>query len=186
MTNELVFSSVLAAAFVLGSAVVVLAQHGHDAPAGKPTAPFEIPQALRVEHEELHSELSALTALPGKTGEAAKRVAALLHPHFVSEEEFALPPLGLLVPLANGKASPDMRAVIPLTDRLKADMPRMLDEHKAIVGALGELKTAGKAESHPDAIEFADKLVLHAQNEEQVLYPAALLVGEYARLKLPK
>jgi hypothetical protein len=76
--------------------------------------------------------------------------------------------------------------VIPLTDRLKADMPRMLDEHKAIVGALAELKTAGKAESHPDAIEFADKLVLHAQNEEQVLYPAALLVGEYARLKLPK
>lgn len=34
-----------------------------------------------------------------KTGEAAKVVANLMHPHFISEEEYALPPLGLLARL---------------------------------------------------------------------------------------
>jgi len=40
------------------------------------------------------------TRLPGETGHAAKRVAAVLHEHFLSEEEFALPPLGLLGPIS--------------------------------------------------------------------------------------
>jgi hypothetical protein len=36
----------------------------------------------------------------GKVGEAAKAVANVLHPHFEKEEEYALPPLGLLSCLA--------------------------------------------------------------------------------------
>lgn len=51
---------------------------------------LKIPASLKVEHEELHAELSALTRTPGRTGEAARNVAALLHPHFVKEEEYAL------------------------------------------------------------------------------------------------
>jgi hypothetical protein len=31
---------------------------------------------------------------------------------------------------------------------------------------------------------FAEKLMLHAKTEEEVLYPAAILVGEYLKLKL--
>jgi len=34
------------------------------------------------------------------------------------------------------------------------------------------------------AISFSEKLSAHAQNEEQVMYPAAILVGEYLKLKL--
>jgi hypothetical protein len=41
-----------------------------------------------------------------------------------------------------------------------------------------------KAENKPDMIHFANKLMLHAQTEEQVLYPAAILVGEVVRSKL--
>ena len=47
-----------------------------------------------VEHEELHAELGALTKAPGRVGEAARNVATLLHPHFVKEEEYALPLVG--------------------------------------------------------------------------------------------
>jgi len=185
MTDHNLLSSVLAAAF--SAAVVAPAQAQHPAHGEAPTASsaFEIPNALKVEHEELHHELSVLTKLPGETGAAAQRVATLLHEHFVSEEEFALPPLALLAPLASGHASPDMRNVLPLTDRLAADLPRMLEEHKDIVGALEELVRAGQAERHPEVKAFADKLTLHAQNEEQVLYPAALLVGEYLKVKFP-
>ena len=59
---------------------------------------FKIPQPLKAEHEELHVMLKQATLLSGKTGEAAKAVAGLMHPHFVKEEEYALPPLGMTYP----------------------------------------------------------------------------------------
>jgi hypothetical protein len=146
---------------------------------------LEIPTALKVEHEKLHAALSAATALAGATGEAAKHVAAVLHEHFVSEEEFALPPLALLGPIAEGRATPDMRSVNAMTDRLRAEMPRMLEEHKAIVRALEELGRAAATERHPEVIRFVGELKAHAETEEQVLYPAAILVGELLKLKFP-
>ena len=146
---------------------------------------YEIPAALKLEHEKLHADLSAATRLPGKTGQAAKAVAAVLHEHFLSEETFALPPLALLAPIAEGRVTPEMRSIITQTDRLKADMPRMLSEHQAIVRALDELGRAATAERHPEVSRFVEELTAHAETEEQVLYPAAILVGEYLRLKFP-
>jgi hypothetical protein len=34
-----------------------------------------------------------------------------------------------------------------------------------------------------EIVHFAEKLKLHAKNEEEVLYPAAILVGEYLKLQ---
>lgn len=157
--------------------------------AAEPAAPatgFQIPRALATEHHELHEELAKVLQSGGKTGTAAEAVAKLLHPHFVKEEEFALPPLGLLSRLAAGTVTAEMGNVTSMTDKLKADLPQMLAEHQAIVGALQDLIAAGKAEKKPEAVRFAEQLQLHAQNEEQVLYPAAMLVGEYVRLRLSK
>ena len=145
---------------------------------------FDIPRPLKAEHDELHAELVRATKAGGQTGDAAKTVAKLLHPHFVKEEEYALPPLALLVPLSEGRFEPGMAEVLKMTDRLKPEMPAMLAEHKEIVGALGKLVEAAQAESKPDIVHFAEKLMLHAQTEEQVLYPAAILVGELVRMKL--
>jgi hypothetical protein len=182
MTNRMAFFGLMVTA-VLAVGAVIAAQHDHGASAGARPTPFGVPESLKLEHEELHRQLAAATAAPGRTGEAARRVDTLLRPHFLNEELFALPPLGLLVPLASGQVSPAMREMIPLTYRLAANMPRMLAEHKAIVAALGELASAGKAEGHPEVVQFAEKLTLHAQNEEQVLYPAALLVGDYLKVR---
>src|SRR5262245_37235598 len=145
---------------------------------------FKIPDPLKAEHEELHAELVALTKSPGRVGEAARHVAALLHPHFVKEEEYALPPLGLLAAIARDGVTPDMRAVVTMTERLKKDLPEMLAEHRQVVGALEELAAEGRVEKRPDAERFAQKLRLHAETEERVLYPAAILVGEYVRARL--
>jgi hypothetical protein len=57
-------------------------------------------------------------------------------------------------------------------------MPAMLGERKQIVAALEKLRTAARAVQHPEYERFAEALVVHAQTEEQVMYPAALLVGE--------
>lgn len=142
---------------------------------------FPIPESLKIEHAELHAELVDATTAGGRVSEAAKEVARRLHRHFVREEEFALPPLALLGVLATGKFAPGMADVLALTDRLEAELSGMLGEHKEIVAALGDLVAAAKAENMPKYTVFAQKLVLHARTEEEVLYPAAILVGRYVK-----
>lgn len=154
--------------------------------AAGPAVDLKIPEALKLEHEELHADLARAIGAGGKTGEAAKAVAKVLHPHFVKEEEYALPPLGLLPSLARNEAAADMRAALAMTDKLKAELPGMLAEHRAIVAALKGLSEAAMKEGKPEHAHFAEKLILHAQTEETVLYPASILVGEYLKLKTGK
>ena len=151
---------------------------------GDKSMELKIPKSLQAEHAELHEELARAIAAGGKVSEAAKTVAALLHTHFEKEEEYALPPLGVLSELAQGKVTPEMRSAIVMADKLKADLPHMLQEHKDIVVALGKLIAAAKQENKLEHARFAEKLILHAQNEEELLYPAAILVGEYLKLRL--
>lgn len=145
-----------------------------------------IPASIQAEHEEIHAELVAATRAPGRVGEAARALAAVLHPHFVREEQVALPPLGLLAPLARGEASKEMRAVLPMTDSLKAELPRMLAEHIAIHAAAAHLGEVARADGNTVIAHLAEKLALHARSEEEVFYPAAVLVGELVKARAPK
>jgi hypothetical protein len=136
-----------------------------------------IPQSLKLEHHELHEELARIIREPGPVGEAARGVAKVLHPHFVREEEFAMPPLGALAAVARGEKVPDAAAVIAQARRVADELPQMLAEHREIVGALERLEQAARAAGRPEHAHFAEKLKLHAQTEEEVLYPAAILAG---------
>ena len=147
---------------------------------------MKAPLSLRREHEELHADLARAGQVPGRIGEAARAVARIMHPHFLREDEYAMPPLSLLVRLAKGPVTPDMAAVLPLVARLKEELPLMIEEHRAIMGAVRELAVAAEDEADERYIRFAAELMVHAQMEEEVLYPAALLVGEYVKLKLPQ
>jgi hypothetical protein len=144
----------------------------------------QIPESLRIEHEALHSELVQATMLPGTVGEEARAVAQALHAHFEKEEEYALPPLGLLTALAHGEVTPRMTEVVAMTDRLEADLPHMLQEHQAIVAALEKLISAATAANEQAVLRFADKLKLHARMEEEVSYPTSILIGRYLKVKL--
>lgn len=145
---------------------------------------FEIPKPMKIEHDELHAELVKATKAGGQTGEAAKAVAKVLHNHFVKEEEYALPPLGLLLALSEGKFETSMGDVLKMTDKLESELPTMLSEHKEIVVALKKLIEVARRENKPDIVHFADELMLHAETEEQVAYPTSILVGRYVKLKL--
>jgi hypothetical protein len=145
---------------------------------------FEIPAPLTVEHHHLHMQLVKATEEPGAVGDAAHEVARLLHPHFVLEEEFALPPLALLQELARGGVRAEMAEILPMTRRLKAELGSMLIEHQRIVGALDKLRSAAHDARLPEYENFANELILHAQTEELVLYPAAILVGELVAERL--
>ncbi|MEP6800914.1 MAG: rhodanese-like domain-containing protein [Acidobacteriota bacterium] len=71
-----------------------------------------------------------------------------------------------------------------LGERLKTELPRMLNEHKLIVVALQNLLRAATKEGHAGYARFAQKLILHAQMEEEILYAASIIVGEYLKWKL--
>jgi hypothetical protein len=91
--------------------------------------------------------------------------------------------LGLLEPLVAGKELSDAVAseVLAMTDALQSELPSMLEEHKAIRAAVEKLRLAAHAEHAAKFERLAEQLALHAQTEEEVLYPAAIMVGEIIR-----
>lgn len=176
----------LAALAALAVPPVLLAQHAQatTTEAHMTHTTLQIPASIRAEHEEIHQGLVAATKAPDPVGAAARDLAALLHPHFVREEQIALPPLGLLATLAKGEHGNAMREVLPLTDSLRAELPRMLHEHVAIHAATVRLVELARAHGNAKVQRLAEQLLLHAQTEEEVLYPAALLVGEVVRTRI--
>lgn len=142
---------------------------------------LEIPESMRVEHGAIHAALERATAVAGPVGEAARALAKVLHPHFEREEQIALPPLGLLAPLARGEFKETMLEVLPMTDALRAELPRMLQEHVAIRAATTRLGEVAKAEGNAPVVQLAEQLAVHAKSEEEMFYPAAVLVGELVR-----
>lgn len=145
---------------------------------------MKIPASIRFEHESLHRELADVSLETGKVGDAARTLAQLMHPHFLREDEYAMPPLGLLARLARNEVSPDMAEALPLVARLKEEMPLMIEEHRAIKGALAQLETVAAEEGKTEIVDFAQRLALHARTEEEILYPAAILVGEILTQRL--
>jgi iron-sulfur cluster repair protein YtfE (RIC family) len=149
-------------------------------------APIQVPQSLRTEHQAIHSALEEATKAPGRLGAAAKELAAVLDPHFKREDEIALPPLGLLAPLAAGETPAGMEAALAMTDALRKELPRMLEEHKRIRAATEKLRAAAREAKATVHEQFAEDLALHARTEEDILYPSAILVGDIIRARMAK
>ena len=77
-----------------------------------------------------------------------------------------------------------MLAVLPLTDALRAELPRMLEEHQVIQAATMKLGDVARSEGNLAVAHLAEKLLLHARGEEEVFYPAAMLVGDMVRARI--
>jgi iron-sulfur cluster repair protein YtfE (RIC family) len=146
---------------------------------------IEIPESIRHEHHQIHSTLVEATKAPGRVGTAAKTLAQALDPHFKREEEIALPPLGLLAPLSAGASVSDAvrSEALRMADALRRELPGMLEEHKRIRAAVDGLRQAAVAEQAVKFQQLADQLAHHAQTEEEVLYPTAILVGDVIRAR---
>lgn len=149
----------------------------------EPAGERHIPDSLVAEHLNLQRQLKEAMNSGGQTGTAARAVADQLEPHFLKEEEYALPPLALLAPISQGKQVDNPQLMIARSERLRSELTQMLTEHKAIAFALDRLETVARNENKPTVVEFCEHLRLHAQNEEEILYPAAILVGDYLKLR---
>ncbi len=148
---------------------------------------LKVPQSIQIEHEELHEELAHALKAGGKTAEAARAVMKILQPHMAREEEFVAPALALLGEVAAGRFTQAMAPFAPRIAALRAELPRMLAEHGQMVEALRRLMQAAVEEKQPGFARLAQRLISHAQEEEEILYPAAILVGDalMARFERP-
>ena len=143
-----------------------------------------IPQSLQTEHKAIHDALAKATQVPGPVGAAARELEAVLGPHFTRENEIALPPLGLLAALAAREKPAGMEEALAMSDALRKELPRMLQEHTKIRAATERLRVVAQKEKAPAYEQFAEELGSHARFEEEVLYPAAILVGDVIRARL--
>jgi hypothetical protein len=60
----------------------------------------------------------------------------------------------------------------------------MLEEHVAIHAATERLGEIARAEGDAVVARLAEKLTLHARSEEELYYPAAVLVGDLVRARM--
>jgi len=147
---------------------------------------LQTPKSITNEHRELHEALARAAAEGGDLAVAAGELERALAPHFKREEEIATPPLGLLPALSRGEATAEMRSVLPMTDALERELPQMLREHEVIRDAVTKFRAVAERNGQQDFVRFADNLAAHAQQEEELLYPAAILVGRYVARTAPQ
>lgn len=145
---------------------------------------LDVPEVLKREHVALFLELEAAASGTGPVAEAAGHLVRLLRGHLKREEQVAFPLLGLLPHLVDGVVGEEMRVAVPVTDRLRQELRRLREEHVAIVAAVEVLVEAARKEGVAEYSSLAHHLLEHARIEEAVLYPAALIVGEYVKMKL--
>jgi hypothetical protein len=167
---------------------VVVALFGSSPAAGQEAAPgsrvavLEAPLALRLEHKSLREALTRALEDKAGVGDAARAIDSLLSSHFKHEEELALRPLGLLRGVARDASGADAAAAIAMTVKIEKDLPQLLDEHRAIQEASKRLADVARRERKPEFVDLADRLWLHTRIAEEVLYPAAILLGEHLRV----
>lgn len=173
---------VAASAALLASPLLISTGAGAQVqPRAAVAASLVMPSSLELRHRQLQLNLTSLVRGGGRTGTAARELERVLRPHLLKEELLALPLLGLLPSLASGVGPADPAAALAMADRFRTEMPNMLREHQNISAALGALRTAAQADGNDGAVAFAEQLAALAVEEEQIHYPAALLVGAYLR-----
>ena len=143
--------------------------------------PLSAPPSMEKEHEEIWQLLIEVQHLSGKTGSIAERLAKDLKIHIDKEESLALPLLGILRDIADGKLKNGVaRRASLLGSRFEKEYPGMLHGHKELRKHLEHLKKIGSDEGHLTAVRFSETLEKHSKEEEEVLYPAAILAGRMA------
>lgn len=145
---------------------------------------FGIPSSLKVEHSEIMKLVNDTAKKYDGSGKALWAASRILYPHFAREEMLALPPLGLLRQLHSGFVLPEMENVLPMISKLEAEIPQMMVEQKKIRECLEEFIAAQTGEKRAESEEIAHKIGSHLKREEEVLYPTALLVGEFVSMSL--
>jgi hypothetical protein len=136
------------------------------------------------EHAETQRAIQRASEFPGELGATAQSLLDALEPHMDQEHRFGLAMLELLPAIARGDVTADMAQWLPAADALRAELEALKREHRRIAMLAGEMSRAAWAQQRPQYAETAQRLVRHMRLEEEVLYPASLVAGDYLRARL--
>jgi hypothetical protein len=144
------------------------------------------PATLHHELQQIDADLESATQVSGRLGSTARQLAGRLEAHSLRQDALVLPPLGLLLPLSRGDLSRQMAGMLPLTDRLRHELPRLLDEHMAIARLFDEFTGLAQLARRSDLYHLGRRFGTYALVREQVIYPSALVAGDLLRLHLKR
>ncbi|WP_454622012.1 hypothetical protein [Bradyrhizobium cenepequi] len=148
---------------------------------------LQVPQSIRLQHEQIISRLNHFAQSKDKdSAAAAQRAAAFLKEHYSKGEQFVLPPLGLLPPIAKGEVSKDMEQAVALADRTKSALPDFENNHIKITSLMNELIAVGRKKKNEELVWLATRVAAQSLNDVEVNQPATILIGDYLRLRLPR
>ena len=73
-----------------------------------------------------------------------------------------------------------------MTELAKADEHNLWNEHLQITSLMNDMIAAAKSDNEQLIVNFATRVAAHSLNEIEVLVPAAIVIGDYLRAKLPR
>lgn len=132
------------------------------------------------EHAELMGSLRKLARSGKKTGASVTDLLAVLEPHFAKEERLIMPMLFLANRLAEGEHV-KADSVPAAAHEIEAEYSIMFNEHARIRELAAYARAAAKKEKNSIAAETLDWLSHHAEIEEAIVYPLALLAAKLVK-----
>jgi hemerythrin-like domain-containing protein len=142
---------------------------------------LKVPKSLKEEHEAFIDGLRSHSTKKDQTGVAVGQLLKLLEPHIEKEDQRLLPLLGALGEIAAGQPLENPTAVMRAYEKYAAQYPSMFAEHLPIKESIRRARRLAKKGGYGDVVDVLDALAHHSRVEEEVLYPAALLVGMAVR-----
>ncbi len=139
------------------------------------------PQPIKNGHENLSSELKNIIDLKGNIAQPAQILYEVMSDHFEKEEKYALPPLSFLLALSKGNWEINSNEAIKMADKLQSKLAELTQDHENILKSLEDLEVMAEAENNVPAKQFVKNLRIHAEVEDQVLYPTTILIGNYLK-----
>ncbi len=140
--------------------------------------------ALKQDHDELRAELAKATTESGELGNVARQVAKLCLPHFEVEEQIVFP---LFLTAGNVAAEEALAGIDGIHDRVNRfneQRESLGKQHHAVSRAIDSLWEIACEEGNDAVIGLAENLKNHEAMEEEVLYPAVLLLIRYVKNRL--
>jgi hypothetical protein len=167
-------------------AIAILLSATTPAPAADPPSALGTPRSVQLQHEQIVGRLESVAKRGGPAGVAAAKAAAFLKAHYAKEEEFVLPPLGLLSTILKNPNPADLSRALAMAERTKAALNELLDDHVQITALMNDLVEAGNRERDEELVRLAGRVAAQSLNDIEVAQPTAILIGEYIRANLQK
>lgn len=137
------------------------------------------PIAINHSHSNLCLELKIITNNHPHLKTEIQTFNKVMRDHFKKEEKYALPPLGLLLDLSEGKWELEEDAIVKMTKSLYLHLVELKQEHENIYKHMQDLNSIAEEENNSDLKRFIKNLEIHMELEDQVLYPASMLIGNF-------